>query len=79
MTQPAGDLLLKILNYFEAMLNTFEFFHVKEVVQSWLVYGNNLSWIIQYVSWERQWNKVSASFFFWCFRTLMKEKQILAL
>ena len=39
MTQPAGDLLLKILKYFEAMFNIFEFFHVKEIVQSWLVYG----------------------------------------
>ena len=43
-TQPASGLLLKILKYFRAMLNIFEFSHVKE---NWLVYVNKFSWIIQ--------------------------------
>ena len=29
------------------MLNIFEFSHVKEIVESWLVHGNKFSWIIQ--------------------------------
>ena len=41
-TQFAVGLLLKILKYFEIMLNIFEFFHVKEIVASWLVYVNQL-------------------------------------
>ena len=32
--QLAGDLLLKILKYFEVMLKFFEFSHVKKVVKS---------------------------------------------
>ena len=34
MTELAGGLLLKILKYFEVMLNIFEFSHVKEIVES---------------------------------------------
>ena len=33
--------------YFEVMINIFEFFHVKENVEFWLVYLNTFSWIIQ--------------------------------
>ena len=36
-TQLAGGLLLKMLKYFEVMLNIFEFSHVKEIVESLLV------------------------------------------
>ena len=43
MTQLAGGLLLKILKYFEVMLNIFEFSHVKEFVESSLVYANKFS------------------------------------
>ena len=35
-----GGLLLKMLKYFEFMLNISEFFHVKEIAESWLVYIN---------------------------------------
>ena len=34
MTQLADGLLLKMLRYFEIMLNIFEFFHVKEIAES---------------------------------------------
>ena len=34
MTQLAGGLLLKMLKYFEVMLNIFEFSLVKETVES---------------------------------------------
>ena len=34
----AGGLLLKILKYFQVMLNIFEFFYVKEIIEPWLVY-----------------------------------------
>ena len=34
MTQLAGGFLLKMLKYFEVMLNIFEFPHVKEIVES---------------------------------------------
>ena len=33
-TQLAGGLLLKMVKYFEVMLNTFEFSHSKEIVES---------------------------------------------
>ena len=33
-TQLAGNLLLKMLKYFEFMLKIFEFSHVKEIVKS---------------------------------------------
>ena len=36
-------LLLKMLTFFEVMLNIFEFSHVKELVESRLVYGNKFS------------------------------------
>ena len=32
--QLAGSLLLKMLKYFEVMLNIFEFSHKKEIVES---------------------------------------------
>ena len=41
------DVLLKMLKYFEVKLNIFEFSHVKEIVESWLVYVNKFSWMIQ--------------------------------
>ena len=34
MTELASDLLLKILKYFEVMLSIFQFFQVKEIVES---------------------------------------------
>ena len=34
MTQIAGVLLLKMLKYFEVMLNMFEFSSVKEIIES---------------------------------------------
>ena len=37
-TQVPGSALLKMLKYFEVMLNIFEFSHTKEIVESWLVY-----------------------------------------
>ena len=36
-----------MLKYFKVMLNIFEFSHVKEIVESWLVYAKKFSWIIQ--------------------------------
>ena len=42
-----SGLLLKMLKYFEVMLNIFEFSHVKEIVKSWLVYAKTFSQIIQ--------------------------------
>ena len=45
--QLAGGLLLKMLKYFEVMLNIFEFSHVKEIVKFWLVYVNKFSLIIE--------------------------------
>ena len=41
-TQLAGDLLLKMLKYFEVMLKIFKFSHVKEIAESSLVYANKL-------------------------------------
>ena len=46
-TQLAGGLLFKMLKYFEVMLNIFEFSHVKEIAESWLVYVSKFSWTIQ--------------------------------
>ena len=46
-TQLAGGLLLKMLKYFEVMLNIFEFSNVKKILEPWLVYLNKFSWIIQ--------------------------------
>ena len=42
----SGLLLLNILKYFEVMLKILEFSHVKEIVESWLVYGNKFLWTI---------------------------------
>ena len=42
-----GDLLLKKLKYFEAVLSIFEFSRVWEIVESLLVYASKFSWIIQ--------------------------------
>ena len=36
-----------MLKYLEVMLNIFQFPHAKEIVESWLVYRNKFSWIIQ--------------------------------
>ena len=46
-TQLAGGLLLKKVKYFEVMVNIFEFLHVWENVESWLVSANKLFWIAQ--------------------------------
>ena len=43
-----GNYVLKLfLQYFEVMLNIFEFSRVWENTESWLVYVNNLFWIAQ--------------------------------
>ena len=41
------SLLLKVIKYFGVTLNTFEFSNVNGIVESWLVYVNKFSWIIQ--------------------------------
>ena len=46
MTHLAGGLLLKMLKYFKVMWISFEFSHVKEVVEFWLVDFDKFSWII---------------------------------
>ena len=46
-TQLAGGLLLKNHEYFEVMLNTFEFLRVWKNLESWLVYANKLFWIAE--------------------------------
>ena len=43
MTQPASSLLLRMLKYFEVMLNIFEFSHMKEIVEYLLGYINKFS------------------------------------
>ena len=43
------------------MLKFFEFSHVKETIETWLVDGNKFSWIIQLCFWPRQENEVSAT------------------
>ena len=42
-TQLAGGLLLKMLKHFEAMLNIFEFSHMKKIIESLLVYVSTFS------------------------------------
>ena len=56
VTQLAGDLLLKMLKYFEVIFKMFEFSYTKQIVESSLVYS---SWLFFYewpnfVSWPRQ-------------------------
>ena len=46
-TQLAGGLLLKMLKYFEVMLDIFSFCHAKNIVESWLVYVNKFSQIMR--------------------------------
>ena len=43
MTQIIEDLLLKMVKYFEVMLNIFEFSYMKEIIESWLVCINKFS------------------------------------
>ena len=62
MTQPAGALLLKMLKYFEVMLNIFEFFLEKEIVEYWLVYVNKFSWIILFLDCDNTGKLVPAAF-----------------
>ena len=50
----AGGLLLKILKYFQVMLNIFEFFYVKEIIEPWLVYVKKFHEWSNDVSWLRQ-------------------------
>ena len=76
-TQLADGLLLKMLKYFEVMLNIFEFSYEKEIIESWLVYLNKFSWIIQSCFLTETENKVSASFRFLLSRTPMRRKKIL--
>ena len=37
VSQLPGGLFLKILKYFQVMLNIFEFSHMKEIAESWFV------------------------------------------
>ena len=53
-TQLAGGLLLKMLKYFEVMLNIFEFSHMKEIVESWQVCGISFHESSNHVTWLRQ-------------------------
>ena len=46
-TRLAGGLLLKMLKYFELMLNIFEFSRVWENVESWFINVDKLFWIAQ--------------------------------
>ena len=39
--------LIVAIKCFEFVLHIFEFFRVKEIVESWLIYLNMFSWIIQ--------------------------------
>ena len=47
MNQIADVLLLKMLKYFEVMLNIFEFSDVEEIIESWLVCVNKFLWNIK--------------------------------
>ena len=40
-------LIAENMKIFRKYFEYFEFFHVKEIIESWLVYGNKFSWIIQ--------------------------------
>ena len=40
VTQLAGDLLLKMLKYFEVIFKIFEFSYTKQIVESSLVYSS---------------------------------------
>ena len=33
----AGGLFLKLLQYFEVMINIFDFFHMKGIAESWFM------------------------------------------
>ena len=37
--------IIKNVKYFEVMLNIFDFIHVLEILESWMVYANNFLWI----------------------------------
>ena len=62
--QLAGGVLLKMLQYFEVMLNFFEFSEVWENKEAWLVYVNKVSWIAQSYFLTNTVKKASPSFFF---------------
>ena len=56
-----------MLKYSEVVLNILEFPYVKEIVESWLVYLNKFSWIIQscfLTETMKQTKLVSVSFSF---------------
>ena len=73
VTHLTGGLLLKMLKYLKVLLNVSEFSHLKEIVESWLVYINKFHESSN-VSWQRKYNILSASSFFLLFRTLMRRK-----
>ena len=72
-------LIVENAEVFCSYVKHFEFSHMKEIVESWLVYVKKFSWIIQSCFLTEAIKKVSASFFFLLFRALMKGKQILVL
>ena len=75
MTQLAGGLLLKMLNYFEVMLNVFQFSRVWENIEFWLVCANKLFLIVQpYFSTDIiKRSKCQLVSFFLFLRLLMKK------
>ena len=50
-----------MLKYFKVMLKIFEIFHVKKIVESWLVCANKLSWIM-FLEGDNKTKLVAASF-----------------
>ena len=77
MTQLANKVLLKMLKYFEAMLNIFGFSCIREIVKCWLVYGNKFS-ESSYILSEKNFTKlVPASCFLWSIITVIISPKIL--
>ena len=72
----AGGLLLKMPKYSEVMLNIFEFFHVKEIVESWLVYVNKffMNHPIMFFDRDNKTKLVPVSFSYFLELLLVKNK-----
>ena len=69
-TQLASDLLLKMIKHFRVMLNILEFFHVKKIVEIWLVYVNKFNIPIKFFGRDNETKLVPV--FFLNLRALMK-------
>ena len=63
-TQLVGG-LLKMLKFFEVTLNTFQYSHVTEIGESWLVSENKFSWIM-FIDRDNK-TKLAPAFFFLTF------------